>query len=404
MKALDQTKEFSGWQFALFRIVFGSYLALHFLQLIPYGAELFGGSGLIPDVALNPTAGLFPTPFGLPLSDGVIALILVLLVVASLMFTVGVGRPWVALLLWFGWSALFHRNNLIANPSIPYVGLLLLLCALVPKGEPLSFGGKSRDWAMPGWIWRCAWVLMAVGYSFSGWTKLSSPSWIDGTAMKYLLENPLARDAWTRDLMLMLPDAILAGLTWLTLLAELLFLPLAMWRKSRPWIWLLLVGMHLGIIVVVDFADLSLGMLMIHLFTFDSAWLPPRKGREKVLAYDGECLMCSGFIGFLAREDRGNRIRFTTLQGENGRRLEEKAGVERLSTMVVSDGEEVLTRSAALISLLEALGGMWRVAAMGGRMLPASWFDRIYCMVARKRSRSKDHCGLPSPEVLERML
>jgi|GEM_PF-5184698 len=34
-----------------------------------------------------------------------------------------------------------------------------------------------------------------------------------------------------------------------------------------------MVVLHIGIIFVVDFADLSLGMLMVHAFTFDRKWL-----------------------------------------------------------------------------------------------------------------------------------
>jgi hypothetical protein len=39
-------------------------------------------------------------------------------------------------------------------------------------------------------IFAGAWILMAVGYSYSGLTKLTSPSWLDGTAITYVLENP----------------------------------------------------------------------------------------------------------------------------------------------------------------------------------------------------------------------
>ena len=404
MKILEQSKSMSGWQFTVFRIVFGLYLAVHFLTLMPYAGELFGASGLIADAGMNPTAGLFPTPFAWALSDGLSVFLIGGLAVCSLLFAGGLGRPWTAVVLWFGWSALFHRNNLIANPSIPYVGLLLMLCALVPKGEPLSRGGTREAWSMPRWVWRCAWVLMAVGYTFSGWTKLSSPSWVDGSAMRFLLENPLARDAWMRDLMVMLPDSLLMGMTWLTLLAELLFLPLAIWGRSRPWIWLLLVGMHLGIIAVVDFADLSLGMLMIHLFTFDPDWLPSRKEGKVVLAFDGDCLMCSGFIRFLADEDRGEVLRFTTLQGEPGRRLEGRSGVEPMSSMIVSSGDQVFAKSSAVIELLDVLGGMWRVLSWGGRTVPGIFRDRLYNLIAERRTRAPDTCGLPSEGVRARML
>jgi hypothetical protein len=49
-------------------------------------------------------------------------------------------------------------------------------------------------------------------------------------------------------------------------------LPLAVWRWTRPLIWFAMVVMHLGIMTLVSFADLSAGMLMLHFFTWDSRW------------------------------------------------------------------------------------------------------------------------------------
>jgi len=251
-------------QFRVFRILFGTYLTIHFAMLVPYANELFGANGILADPTLNPAHGLFPNPLNLPLPALWVTAALILLTVLSAFFTFDIARPAVATLLWFGWTALFHRNNLIANPSIPYVGLLLLLCVLVPVG---------KSWAMPRWIPRCAWILLAVGYTFSGITKLGSPSWIDGSAIARLLDNPLARPGIFRDALLAMPDLIPQLLTWGTLGIEILFAPLVLSRRLRQWVWLAMCGMHLGIIAVVDFADLSLGMLMIHAFTFDRNWL-----------------------------------------------------------------------------------------------------------------------------------
>ena len=251
-------------QFQWFRIIFGTYLTIHFGMLVPYANELFGATGILSDPSLNPAHGLFPNLLDFALPPVWVTGVVVVMTLLSVLFVVDVARPAVALLLWFGWTALFHRNNLIANPSIPYVGLLLVLSALVPPG---------RSWTMPKWIPRCAWILLAVGYSFSGLVKLGSPSWIDGSAIARLLDNPLARPGMFRDLMLWLPDWILRLVTWGTLVLEILFAPLVLSRRLRPWLWLAMCGLHLGIIVVVDFADLSFGMLMIHLFVFDRRWL-----------------------------------------------------------------------------------------------------------------------------------
>lgn len=251
-------------QFSIFRILFGCYLIAHFAALVPHANELFGSTGVIRDPAMNPAHGLFPNPLDAALPAAAVTGFVVALVLLSIGFAADVARPFVSLVLWFGWTALFHRNNLIANPSLPYVGLLLVLCALVPTG---------KGWTMPVWIPRCAWILLATGYSFSGLTKLGSPSWLDGSAIARLLDNPLARPGWARDILLGAPWALPAILTWGTLVLEIIFAPLALWRGARPWLWLAMTLMHAGILLVVDFADLSLGMLMIHLFVFEPEWL-----------------------------------------------------------------------------------------------------------------------------------
>lgn len=127
----------------------------------------------------------------------------------------------------------------------------------------------------PAGVYWAAWALLALGYAFSGWTKLQTPSWIDGRALEHVLNNPLARPGFARDAMLQFPDA-LRLLTWMTLALELLFLPVSFHRTGRLIAWVAMCLLQTGILFLVDFADLSAGMLMVHLFTFDPAWLPVR--------------------------------------------------------------------------------------------------------------------------------
>lgn len=264
----------SGQQFAVFRIVFGIYLTVHFAHLAAYAPELFGSTGMLPDATLNFTHGILPNPLEHWGSASFVTGFLLALAVLSVAYTLGFWRQLCALLLWYGWACLFNRNNLISNPSIPYVGVLLLLTAIIPAGEPWSMDRRNRTWEFPASAYGVAWILMAAGYSFSGWAKLSSPSWIDGTALWHVAQNPLARPGLVRDLLLHLPDVCLQCLTWGCLAAELLFLPLSIHRVTRATAWTALVLMHAGILLVMDFADLSIGMLMIHLFTFDRTWIP----------------------------------------------------------------------------------------------------------------------------------
>jgi hypothetical protein len=157
--------------------------------------------------------------------------------------------------------------------------LLLLLTTLVPAREPLRAFGRSASggFYVPAAVYWTAWFLMAAGYTFSGVVKLASPSWIDGTAMWHVVQSPLARDGVLRNAALGMPAWGFQLLTWKALALEIFFLPLALWRWTRPLIWLAMVLMHIGILALVSFADLSAGMLLVHLFTWDSRW--PGMGR-----------------------------------------------------------------------------------------------------------------------------
>ncbi len=260
-------------QFALFRVLLGVYLAIHFAMLVPYGAELFGSTGVLPDPRLNLIPPIFPNVLNAELASGTISLFLVALVLIALLFATGIWRRTAAVILWYGWACLFNRNNLIANPSIPYVGLLILLTTLVPLGEGWSIRERRENWTFPIAVYWAAWIPLAAGYTFSGLHKLGSPSWMNGEALRLLADNPLARPGPIRDWLLKAPDAVIHAMTWFALAGEILFAFLSFTRATRFIAWAWLVGMHLGILAVISFADLTAGMLLAHLFVWDPAWL-----------------------------------------------------------------------------------------------------------------------------------
>lgn len=412
-------KFYSPGQFALFRIIFGIYLAWHCAELIPVGTELFSDRGVLADPRLNPTYGLFPNPlvwWGRPIF---VTVFLAALTGLGLLLAAGWQRRTVSLLLWFGWAALFNRNNLIANPGLPYVGLLLLFLTVVPDGEPWRWRGRRvfpGDWAMPAAVFWGAWLLMAGGYTFSGVMKLWSPSWVDGTAFRHLLDNPLARPGWARDFFLVAPSWVHAFLTWSALAVEILFLPLALFRWGRPVVWIAMVGMHLGLLLVVDFADLTLGMLMIHFFAFDPAWLPSRSvadGRKPLLLYDGECGLCNAVVRFLLREDTEARLRFAPLQSSIGQAFLRNKGLdtEDFESLVfipdsTQSGGDFYLRTDGVTRVLDEIGGIWRIA-LCLRAIPRRWRDGAYKLVARTRYRLFGEyvpSPLPDPRWAERIL
>lgn len=438
-------------QFALFRWLLGLYLAVHCAHLLPWGPELFSREGVFPDPAINPLHGLFPNPLALWDAPWMVTGWLVALTALSLLFAAGIARRTVAVALWFGLACLFGRNNLIANPSLPYVGSMLLLTALVPPGEGLSLRRRAPDdgWYLPASVFHVAWILLAAGYTYSGLVKLDSRSWLDGSALAHVLDNPLARPGPLREAMSAAPP-LLRLATWGGLAVEILAVPLALVRRTRPWWWLAAVLLQLGILSMVAFADLTAGMLLAHLFVFDPRWLPGRRpvpgGRHLVL-YDGVCGLCDRAVQFLLAEDRDGVLTYAPLQGETARAALERAGLGELAagsgggggegggsaaaraepenepgaeaaadagapgTMVFlrdqgTGRERAFVRSGAALAILGVVGGIWRPVSWL-RLVPGPLRDAVYRLVAANRYRwfgRYDVCKLPPPETHGRLL
>lgn len=401
-------KSYSPYQFSFFRIILGIYLCIHFIYLIPYAPEIWSDQGLLPDPTLNFTYGVIPNllyylsgPLEVSIFVGVLAIL-------SFCFLIGFQRPVVALLLWYGWVCLFDRNNLISNPGIPYVGWILLCCVVIPKGEPLSLTKNTSEtkWTMPLILFVGAWVLMSLGYTISGIDKFQAPSWRNGTAIFHLLENPLARNWWLREFMVQLPDFALKLNTWAVLALEIIFLPLALIKFTRKWVWLAMVFMHLGILSIVAFADLTIGMLMIHWFTFDSRWLSAKPKRTGVVFFDGVCGMCNSVVDLMLPEDHNDTLRFAPLQGSTAKEQLSQKDVANISTIIYQEGDKTYKQSDAVLKSFASLGGIWKLALIF-RIIPRWIRDNVYKYIAANRYKwfgKKAACRIPTQEERAKFL
>jgi predicted DCC family thiol-disulfide oxidoreductase YuxK len=408
----------NGWtrgQFQIFRVTLGFYLLYHFLSLLPWGPELFSSKGVLPLGSMNPLFHLFPSVFLLRDSPMFVQTCLLAAAVFSLLLAIGKFDRVMAILVWYLWACFHDRNPLISNPSVPFVGWLLLAYASMPSlfgpRHQSSTSEDSSSWHMPADIFASAWILMALAYSYSGYCKLISPSWMDGTALRHVLSNPLARDTVLRTYLLALPAWWLKTATWAALFLELAFAPLAIFRRLRPFLWLTMVGLHLGLLVLVNFSDLTIGMLLLHFFTFDPAWIPSPKPAGQPIFYDGHCGLCHGLVRFALSEDQSPRpFSFAPLQGKQARRSiadDVRAGLPD-SVAVVEENGNVLTRSAAVIFVLKRLGGLWFFGAIVLSLVPQAFRDLVYDAVASVRKRifgtTEDMCPLVSTPFRARFL
>jgi predicted DCC family thiol-disulfide oxidoreductase YuxK len=401
-----------GWtanQFRVFRILLGAYITMHFMHLVPWSIELFSSAGMLGDAALSPLVGLFPNLLAL-IDDPVAALVLTASgVIAGTGLMLGRGDRWCAIWAWFVLATLFTRNPLIANPAMPYVGWMLIAYPFIAALPAISDLLGCARWRLSPVVFTAAWVVLALSYSYSGYTKLLSPGWLSGENVALVLENPLARDWLLRDAFLALPDGALKALTWFILLVELLFAPLALIRKLRPLLWSLMFCVQLGFLFLLNFADLTMGMLLFHLLTLDPSWLKPR-APEKVrrVYYDGSCGVCHSLVGFALSEDLRGRLSFQPLQGSSfeARGLTDTQSTGDTFIVELMDGT-VLERGQAFIRVCDELGGLWLLLGQVLALLPTSWVDFAYRRFGQFRhafSRAPQAmvCPLLPPEMQSR--
>jgi predicted DCC family thiol-disulfide oxidoreductase YuxK len=370
----------TGGQYSLFRFLFGTYILIHFAYLLPYGGELFGAEGMLASGDLSPLFAVAPSLLHLSDAPWVVEMLLLSGAVAALFLAAGrfdrIAAGWILLVL----ISVFTRNPLIANPAMPYMGFMLLVHLCV-SGAYLGRAGQAQTdfgWRLPQHIFFAAVLILALSYSYSGYTKLLSPGWVAGDTVAYVLENPLARDWWVRDIAVTVPKALLAGLTWAILYIELLYAPLYLIRRLRPWLWSAMLVVQFGFLLLLRFPDLTVPMLLMHLLTFDRRWLAAIPFEGAVLHYDGECGVCHRAVRFALAETEGE-LNFRPMQRNGGR--------ADVSTWVLEADGTSYEKSSAALRLLQASGGIWRLAAVVVETVPVHLRDWFYDHLAAYRQR-----------------
>jgi predicted DCC family thiol-disulfide oxidoreductase YuxK len=330
----------NGWtgaQYSVFRFVLGATLLVQFARLIPRAQT--GNAGVV-----------------LPL--------LVAAASAALLFALGWHDRIAAVVMVSGLAFLVWRPPVSILPLV-VAGALLLVHACLPPAPFWSLAARGRvdpggDWHLPPALFAAAWAVTSLGYAVRGWTRVEDPS--------------------------------LAG--WL----ELLYLPLALFRRARPWIWTAMLVVHLAR-VATGFGDLSGMMVVLHFFTFDPAWIPRRSPRSvDTVLYDGTCGLCHRSVRFFLAEDgSGSAFMFAPLGNEQ---------FDADSIVVKTTDGRLLMRSDAIVHLLQRLGGLWRILGVLFAIVPRTLRDAGYDFIARIRyrifGRTKDACPLIPPDLRKR--
>ncbi|HTO53239.1 MAG TPA: DCC1-like thiol-disulfide oxidoreductase family protein [Myxococcota bacterium] len=272
-------------------------------------------------------------------------------------------RDRIAALALCGVWAFVEAPSIRAEPRA-LVPSLLLLAHVFTRGRPWGALDARRDsdprgdWRLPPWVHAAGWIVLGVTHG------LTQP-------------------------------------------ARLALAPFALLPRFRPWVWLALVALSF-----LHRAEPSLGLWLLNVFTFDPAWLPPRRDASPAtLGYDGECGLCHRAVRFVLAEDRDGRgFRFAPLASDAFHRLvpaPQRVALPDSLVLVTADGR-VRTRSAALREIGFRLGGVWRALAQASALVPIGLLDRGYDLIAAMRSRMfakpADVCPILPGDLRKRFL
>jgi predicted DCC family thiol-disulfide oxidoreductase YuxK len=133
-----------------------------------------------------------------------------------------------------------------------------------------------------------------------------------------------------------------------------------------------------------------------------------------ILLYDGVCGLCNRLVQFSLKRDSGGRLRYASLQSDFAAPILQRHGFssQDLDTVYFVSGygrteEHLSMRSAAVILVLQHIGGFWGVVAAWLGLLPRWLRDCGYDVVARNRYRvfgRSEGCILPQEEYRARFL
>ena len=104
-----------------------------------------------------------------------------------------------------------------------------------------------------------------------------------------------------------------------------------------------------------------------------------------ILYYDADCILCSRSVRFIILHDKREVFLFSALNSLHA----QSKGIsgdetEYRNSLVLEDGNHMLTRSDAVIRVFNLLGGWFRVLSIF-RFIPRPARDAVYDWIARNR-------------------
>ena len=124
---------------------------------------------------------------------------------------------------------------------------------------------------------------------------------------------------------------------------------------------------------------------------------------DRIIFFDGICILCNRAVDFLVRRDRKKKFRFASLQSEYSRNFlsQYRPDLLNLDSLALYDAGKIYVKSAAVLKIAKHLGLPWSFAAIF-YCIPGPLRDWLYDYIARNRYKwfgKRESCRLPDGEL-----
>ena len=120
-----------------------------------------------------------------------------------------------------------------------------------------------------------------------------------------------------------------------------------------------------------------------------------KENKQKIVFFDGECLMCNRFISWLSKKNHS--LKFASLAGNTSQRLIAKEYRTNPSSIIFWQDKKFYLKKKALVKILKELNFVWKVVSFFYGLIPNLIANKVYDWVARNRYRfnkNKKECPL----------
>lgn len=127
---------------------------------------------------------------------------------------------------------------------------------------------------------------------------------------------------------------------------------------------------------------------------------------NRIVFYDGDCVLCSKTVIFLLKADKKKRLKFAPLSGSTSKSLSIADADLKESTVVFYNNGKKIYRSTAVLKIAQQLSMPWPLFSFF-LLIPSFIRDYIYNIVGRNRYRwfgKNTACFVKQPHYEDRFL